>query len=1249
MSEPITVSGDYPIAAFDTQAAVPNTPGYFPTGSQMTFSLWMQASNGSGVVYPEAKLYINNPFGVLLCNARASTQLTTVLKLFNFSCTTAANIGMQATDRLYLWVGAAQTGRGVPALTAALNIEGTLNGNYDSQIVVRTPLLPSINSNGLSPNIGTVNSSVIIQGSNFGNGGQGSVTFNGTTATTTTWSNNSITATVPAGATSGNVVVTVAGIASNGVNLPILTSLAISPRNPVVPNGTPKQFTVTGTYTGGSTQDLTNTVNWTSSSTTVATINSSGLATTIAQGSTTIRAALGSVSDSTALTVGSPTLASVAVTPASPVATRGATRQFTATGTYTDGSTQNLTSTVTWTSSAPAIATINSSGLATAVAQGSSTITATSGSLSNSTPLTVTASAPVTIAVAPGNTTVTAGATQQYTATGTYPDNSTQNLTSTASWTSSAPAVISINSAGLSTALSAGSAMITASAAGVNGSTNVTVGAGAVNYIYDDLGRLVGVVAQNGNAATYNYDPVGNILSITRQAPNQVSIMQFSPTSGLAGTTVTISGTGFITTPAQNTVKFNGITATVTAATANQLVVTVPGTATTGPVTVSNVFGTATAALNFSVSTNAPSITDFSPHVGLPGAALTITGTNFNPDANKNHIRINIAQQQPVTSASATSLGATLAQGTTSGHVFVSTPLGKTVSSADFFVPFNNHTVASVGYTGRLDYVHNSQLVTFSAPNQIGILLFDAHGGDKVQLQTNNSTIASATISVFAPNGSTVASGSFSTGTQTYDGIVLPAKMDGTYTIGIEPGSNTGNANVSLINESDVTATISIDGPAVTTTTTIPGQDARLYFNNIQASERIVLYVSNVTNPSATVYLVNPDGTQHGFGLGINNSPAGQTFFMDTQTLASIGTYQLWVQHTASMASTSIGSETLQLVSVPPDVTATLNVPSSPGTGPATTVTTPAVGQNANLTFACAAGQKLSFNVSNSTYSNSNGGCGITIYEPNNNSEALACPATGASGFIDTITIPITGTCSIFIDPQGTNTGSLTVSANNDADVTASISIDGPPVTVTTTVNGQDAYLSFTTSTANQPVVLNVGNVTTPSAEVRLVKPDGLEQWFVDINNNPAGQNFLLDRQTLAAVGNYKLWIPHSANLTGDIGSETLQLYSSPSTTINGASVNVPASGSLAAGQTAEAVFSGSTGQSVTVHVANNTLSNVQVGLYDPNNTLLTSTSGTTSTFSLSSVTLGATGTYVIKVTSQGSATGSMTVNVTNP
>ncbi len=84
-------------------------------------------------------------------------------------------------------------------------------------------------------------------------------------------------------------------------------------------------------------------------------------------------------------------LASITVTPANQSITIGTTRQFTATGTYSDGSAKDLTSSVVWTSSHTAVAAINSAGLANSTGTGSTTITAASGSLSGSTTLAINA------------------------------------------------------------------------------------------------------------------------------------------------------------------------------------------------------------------------------------------------------------------------------------------------------------------------------------------------------------------------------------------------------------------------------------------------------------------------------------------------------------------------------------------------------------------------------------------------------------------------------------------------------------------------------------------------------------------------------------------------------------------------------------------------------------------------------------------------------------------------------------------
>lgn len=125
----------------------------------------------------------------------------------------------------------------------------------------------------------------------------------------------------------------------------------------------------------------------------------------------------------------------------------------------------------------------------------------------------------------------------------------------------------------------------------------------AVFYVYDDLNRLVGVIDQDGNAATYVYDAVGNILRIDRldATGTSIAITHVTPARGKVGTPVQIFGKGFSATAAQNSLTFNGTRADVTSATPNRLVTSVPAGAVTGPITVTSPLGTATSAVAFRV------------------------------------------------------------------------------------------------------------------------------------------------------------------------------------------------------------------------------------------------------------------------------------------------------------------------------------------------------------------------------------------------------------------------------------------------------------------------------------------------------------------------------------------------------------------------------------------------------------------------------------------------------------------------
>jgi hypothetical protein len=162
---------------------------------------------------------------------------------------------------------------------------------------------------GIAPASGSAGTSVTVTGTNFGTTA-GSITFNGTAATPTSWSDTAVVASVPSGAASGPVVVTSSlGVASNSVVFtvtPALTSIAISPASASFALGSAQQFLATGMYADGSTRDVSREVTWRSSDGTIVSIDTAGNATGVGVGTATVEATDGSITAVTNVTVTAP-------------------------------------------------------------------------------------------------------------------------------------------------------------------------------------------------------------------------------------------------------------------------------------------------------------------------------------------------------------------------------------------------------------------------------------------------------------------------------------------------------------------------------------------------------------------------------------------------------------------------------------------------------------------------------------------------------------------------------------------------------------------------------------------------------------------------------------------------------------------------------------------------------------------------------------------------------------------------------
>jgi type II secretory pathway component GspD/PulD (secretin) len=333
-----------------------------------------------------------------------------------------------------------------------------------------------------------------------------------------------------------------AGIVSPATTLTVsaatLQSIVVLPATASLAAGGTQQFAAIGTFSDGSTQDISSNVTWASSNTAVAGVGAqTGLATGVGPGTTQVTATLGSVgSPAATLTGTTATLRSIVINSSGTSIARNGTQQFIATGTFSDGSAQNVTTSATWSSSATRVATIGvGSGLARGISAGSAQIQATlSGLTSAAVALTVTAATLKSIAVTPPSATIAQGTSVQFTAIGTYSDGSTQNVSSSSSWVSSTTSVATIGaSTGVATGVAAGTTSITASQGGVGvpeaiavGNLNPTTDAFPDLVVASHVTNTVTVLLGNGDGTFTN--PATAVSYIVGNQPSAIVLGTFN-------------------------------------------------------------------------------------------------------------------------------------------------------------------------------------------------------------------------------------------------------------------------------------------------------------------------------------------------------------------------------------------------------------------------------------------------------------------------------------------------------------------------------------------------------------------------------------------------------------------------------------------------------------------------------------------------------------------------------------------------
>ena len=569
------------------------------------------------------------------------------------------------------------TPQSVGPLSSALTLsDNALNGNPAIQTISLSGtgiIAPQISST--SPNYGAPAALIMITGTHFGaTQGTGSVTVGGAPSHVVSWSNTLITIQVPSKATTGNIVVIVSGVFSNGTAFTFYSYPAITGFSPASgPVGTTVTITGSGLLDGGNNA----VVSFNGTPAAITSDTAGSIQATVPAGATTgpISVLVNGVTIKTSsrFTVTSSEFSISGISPnyGAPAALIkiagtgfGATQ---GTGSVTVGgapshivswsntlisiqvpskaTTGNIVVTLGGVSSNGAAFTFypypGITGFSPASGPVGTTVTITGSGLLdggnnaavtfNGTPAVITSDTAGSI-----QATVPAGATSG--PISVFVNGITVKSTSNFTVTSAL-----FNISGITPNYGAPAALIRISGTGfgtTQGTGSVTVG-GAPSHIVSWSNTLITIQVPS-KASTGNI-----VVTLGGVSSNGVAftfypypgITGFSPTSGPVGTPVTITGTGLLDGGNKATVTFNGTPAVISSDTAGSIQATVPTGATTGPISIFVNGITVKTTSSFTMAV--PQISMLNPSYGAPAALIGITGTTFGATQGNGSVTIN--------------------------------------------------------------------------------------------------------------------------------------------------------------------------------------------------------------------------------------------------------------------------------------------------------------------------------------------------------------------------------------------------------------------------------------------------------------------------------------------------------------------------------------------------------------------------------------------------------------------------------
>jgi hypothetical protein len=524
--------------------------------------------------------------------------------------------------------------------------------------------------------------------------------------------------------------------------------------------------------------------------------------------------------------------------------------------------------------------------------------------------------------------------------------------------------------------------------------------------------------------------------------------------------------------------------------------------------------------------------------------------------------------------------------------------------------------------TANISADGSGHAINMATPGQNGSLYLAGSSGDRVSFTFTGITVPVGKMWIKNPDGTVlVPTQSLAGGGIMVEPLVLG--QTGAYHIFLNPDTvNTGSVTVRAYTvPPDMVHDVAADGTPDSMAFTIPGQNGKLRFAGSAGQKVSINLGSSVADTDYQI--LKPNGNVLDTG---SFDASGE--FIEPFTLSVDGTYKLVLDP----QSFFLGTVTTTVYDVPADATAAGAI----GSTTVNTVSTP--GQNAAMTFAGTAGQRVSLTASVVSIPSS------TVWIERPNGVSIAQFSTGTSGhYMSPVTLPQNGTYIVHIDPQGSGTGHMSLDPELvPGDPVYPIVANGVVVSGTNVGAGQNTLLTFTGST-NQKISLVVSNSTMGSANVSILKPDGST---LVSNFSIASGGGYVDTTTLPANGTYTIKADPSGT---NVGSADFQLYTVAAVAIgsivpNGATANIA---TTAPGQSAKLTFTGSAGWAAVLKMAAGSACSTSVSITAPNgSTKLASTPLSPS--GQVSVSLALQGTYTILIDPQGSCFGTHMLTLTH-